>query len=307
MADNHRRRQLRQRQGFDVTAKKRIFAVPENNLREIVTIDMKKVLLYFALLMGTCSLASAQDIITKKDGTDIRAKVMEVSPTEIKYYAWDNQEGPLFIVKPSDILVIRFENGANYVVDNPEKQTLEVENAFFIHHPDPVSVLSDGNLRYKDLKGVYSTSDYVYLSTPRYGLGYPWLNLIIPGLSQYCMGEPGLGTMYLLLGVGSSIITGVGYGLVGSSAISTNGGIRYEQPQFNTGTTLALIGLAANIAVTVTSIVNAYNVAKVKSLYAEDLRNYRQGYSIMVAPTVLFASAPTGLQPAPGIGLKVTF
>ena len=157
----------------------------------------------------------------------------------------------------------------------------------------PVSVLST-NL--PQLKGAYSTSDYVYLSTPRYGLGYPWLNLIIPGLSQYCMGEPGLGTMYLLLGVGSSIITGVGYGLVGSSAIRTNGRIIYEQPQFNTGTTLALIGLAANIAVTVTSIVNAYNVAKVKSLYAEDLRNYRQAFHRL--PPRAFARPPQPLPPA---------
>ena len=237
-------------------------------------------MLYFAILLGTCSLASAQDIITKKDGTDIRAKVLEVAPDEIKYKDWNNQDGPVFIVKPSEILVIRFENGANYVVDTPATGTLAIDNAFFIHHPDPASILSDGRLRYKDLKGVYAKEDFVHLSTPRYGLGYPWLNLIIPGLSQYCMGEPGLGTKYLLLGVGSAIVTGVGSGL---------------------------IGMAANIAVTVTSIVNAYNVAKVKSLYAEDLRNYRQAYSIAVTPTVLFASAPTGLKPAPGIGLKVTF
>ena len=281
--------------------------MPENVLREKVTIIMKKVLLYFALLMGTCSLASAQDIITKKDGTDIRAKVMEVSPNEIKYKNWDNQEGPVFIVNPSDILLIRFENGANYVVDNSEKVTLEVDKTFFIHHPDPVSVLSDGNLRYKDLKGAYSTSDFVHLSTPRYGLGYPWLNLIIPGLSQYCMGEPGLGTTYLLLGVGSSIVTGVGSGLLRSSVTNRQGNITYEQPQAGIGAALFIVGMAANIAVTVTSIVNAYNVAKVKSLYAEDLRNYRQSYSVVVAPTVLFASAPTGLKPAPGIGLKVTF
>ena len=48
-------------------------------------------------------------------------------------------------------------------------------------------------------------------------------------------------------------------------------------------------------------------MAKVKSLYAEDLVNYSRSYSVTLAPTLLLAQAPTGLKPAPGIGLRVNF
>ena len=81
---------------------------------------MKKALIIFALLAISCGLAGAQDLITKNDGTDIMAKVLEVSPAEVKYKMWDNQEGPVFVLNAADILLIRFENGENYVIEKKE-------------------------------------------------------------------------------------------------------------------------------------------------------------------------------------------
>ena len=62
---------------------------------------------------------------------------------------------------------------------------------------DKPSNLQKG-LKYKYLKRHYDRSDYSKLDDPAYGMGRPWLNLILPGLAQYTMGEPGLGTKYLL-------------------------------------------------------------------------------------------------------------
>ena len=39
--------------------------------------------------------AFSQDLITKKDGTDIEAKILEVSNTELKYKKLDNIDGPV--------------------------------------------------------------------------------------------------------------------------------------------------------------------------------------------------------------------
>ena len=71
---------------------------------------MKRVLILFVcLLIG--GILSAQDIITKNDGTDIQAKVMEVGQSQISYKKYSNLNGPTYTLSLSDILMITYENG----------------------------------------------------------------------------------------------------------------------------------------------------------------------------------------------------
>jgi hypothetical protein len=53
----------------------------------------------------------AQDVLTKRSGEEIPAKVVEISPTEVKYRRADNPEGPLIILRRTDVLTIRYANG----------------------------------------------------------------------------------------------------------------------------------------------------------------------------------------------------
>lgn len=53
----------------------------------------------------------SQDIITKKSGDDIKAKILEVGISEIKYKNFDNQDGPTYSLLKQDILIIRYQNG----------------------------------------------------------------------------------------------------------------------------------------------------------------------------------------------------
>ena len=74
---------------------------------------MKTILLPI-IYVTICLLSTngyAQDILTKKDGTDIQAKVIEIGITEIKYKKFDNQNGPVFSLLKADLLMIRYENG----------------------------------------------------------------------------------------------------------------------------------------------------------------------------------------------------
>lgn len=68
-----------------------------------------------ALLTGICFVMqlqlNAQDVITKKNGTGIQAKVLEITTAEVKYKRFDNPSGPLYILPVADILTIRYENG----------------------------------------------------------------------------------------------------------------------------------------------------------------------------------------------------
>ena len=77
------------------------------------------------VVLSSCN-AFSQDIITKKSGEDILAKIMEVSESEIKYRKFESQEGPIFVLKLSSILMIRYEDGtkdifAAEVIEKPKQ------------------------------------------------------------------------------------------------------------------------------------------------------------------------------------------
>ncbi len=59
---------------------------------------MKKYFFFFFCCLTTF-LSYSQDIITTKSGEDIKAKVLEVNTTEIKFKKIDNIEGPTFSVQ----------------------------------------------------------------------------------------------------------------------------------------------------------------------------------------------------------------
>jgi hypothetical protein len=71
---------------------------------------MKRLVVLLACFLYGCVLY-AQDIITKKDGTDIQAKVTEVGESQISYKKFSNLNGPIYTISISDILMITYENG----------------------------------------------------------------------------------------------------------------------------------------------------------------------------------------------------
>ena len=70
------------------------------------------------LLMGLFSV-SAQDLIVLRDGNMIEAKVMEISPSEIRYKRIDNLDGPMIIVPKDSVLSIKYENGVVDIINEP--------------------------------------------------------------------------------------------------------------------------------------------------------------------------------------------
>jgi hypothetical protein len=67
------------------------------------------------LFLGIC-LVSAEDRIIMKNGSTFGAKVVEVSPTEIKYKRVDHLDGPTYSVPTADVHSIRYENGREEVI-----------------------------------------------------------------------------------------------------------------------------------------------------------------------------------------------
>lgn len=72
----------------------------------------------FLVLASMASIAStlAQDVIVKRDGEEIQCKILEVSTNKVKYKQWKNQDGPTFVEKKTDVLMLKYENGQKEVI-----------------------------------------------------------------------------------------------------------------------------------------------------------------------------------------------
>ncbi|MBO7118859.1 MAG: hypothetical protein J6W03_00895 [Bacteroidaceae bacterium] len=71
---------------------------------------MKRTLFLIAFSASFLSL-KAQDILVRKNGEIESVKVLEVSPTEVKFKKSNNPEGPVFIEKRSNLASINYQNG----------------------------------------------------------------------------------------------------------------------------------------------------------------------------------------------------
>lgn len=88
--------------------------IPVN--KHFKTMMMRKTfVLLFAFIFILLTKVNAQDIITKKNGDDIQAKVIEITLTELKYKNFNNLDGPLISILKSDVIFVKYENGTKDV------------------------------------------------------------------------------------------------------------------------------------------------------------------------------------------------
>jgi hypothetical protein len=74
--------------------------------------------------------ALAQDIIMLKTGDDIEALIEKVGEAEIEYKKWDNQTGPVYVIKKNDVFMIKYRNGSKDVFNTTAKPVqTQVEQA----------------------------------------------------------------------------------------------------------------------------------------------------------------------------------
>jgi len=101
---------------------------------------------------------NAQDIITKKDGSEIQSKVTEVTTTEIKYKKFDNQTGPTYTMPRSEAFMIKYENGTKDV---------------FANESSKVSTITSENDKNKVIDNSSPTSKGRYFLSPNLAYKYP--------------------------------------------------------------------------------------------------------------------------------------
>ncbi len=179
----------------------------------------KTALTLLAIILGI-NVSFSQDIITTKTGEDILAKIFEVGHTEIKYKKFDNQDGPMFTLLRSDVLMIRYENGTKDIfTEEPKSNAVSPTNL-----PSPNLNTQDNKLfyaakaeKYRKLKGTGATltvmggilfvvgvSTLLNVSTTTYGNG-----------STSTSGNAGAGIVAYLLGV-AGLGSGIPLWIVGA-------------------------------------------------------------------------------------------
>lgn len=250
---------------------------------------MKRLFLIIAVLLSVALTVSAQDLITKKDGSDIQAKILEVTSTEVKYKKYSNLEGPTFTLPKSDILIVRYENGENEVFNSSQKSSaLNTDNDVF------------PGMLYRDYKDFYNTRNYVRQPGDPYNpfwIGFG--DFFIPGLGNAITGEWGRAAGFFLSNLGLGLL-----GLSQIEVVSTSSG------SYNEYSGLYWVIMAARIGLNVWSICDAVHVAKAKNMYNQDLRAQRASLDFKIEPFFAYSQtdiSTNGFTPAAGLTMKLSF
>ena len=109
------------------------------------TIFMKRIL--FLLLIGLSSnLIFAQDIMVKRNGDEIKSKILEITIETIKYKQFEFQDGPTRNINISDVFMVIYENGKREMFSTTESITSKEEN--------PINNKNKGNVKKRGFIGL---------------------------------------------------------------------------------------------------------------------------------------------------------
>ena len=174
---------------------------------------------------------------------------------------------------------------------------------YFAKNPDQVLP----GFKYSQLKNLYNPKDAVYLADPEYGTGRAWLNLLVPSLAQFTMGEGGLGAKYLGLAILGDAIASVAYHDYYMYETHDDDVYKGIFP-YNQSLIYGMIGGAAiSVCSCIFSIINAQKVAKVKSLYDYDLKKLGRQVSFETMPFIAPVRVGDKVQPAAGVTFAMQF
>ncbi|MDR2083424.1 MAG: hypothetical protein LBP67_00285 [Bacteroidales bacterium] len=252
---------------------------------------MRKLSLLLFLTIFGVTLCYAQDVITKQNGEDIQAKVVEIGSNEVKYKKFDNQDGPIYSIPTSEILMIRYENGSNEVFST-KKEVVTTSTTIYPSHETPQGIRP--NMLYKEYKDLYQPSMYIRHYTDPYNPPIMGLcSFFIPGLGQMICGEVGRGFAYLGGTIGCGIIAGIGSAML----------VGYGSPG---GLIMFIGGGLGATAVGICSIVDGVRVAKIKNMYARDLRDM-SAFNIELAPYIDYMAVGNNIIVPVGVSMIVSF
>lgn len=249
---------------------------------------MKRILLFAAFILLSEMMVMAQDVITKKDGDEIKAKVLEVGIHEIRYKLFEEPNGATYSLLKTDILLITYETGRKEIFNERVGSNMYYTNKTSVDNVSP-------GMRYKELKHLYNYKEYVPGLADRYRPGWTGVaSFFIPGLGECINGEWGRG----LGKFGGNLLLQI----VATNAIYAN--TYGDAPE--TAASIALACYAGILAIDIWSIIDAVHIAKVKNMYEQDLKRL-YSFDMKLSPSVNYIPNGNTLQPVAGMTLAFRF
>lgn len=250
---------------------------------------MKTFVFASAMLFACVVCVHAQDLITKRDGGNIQAKITEVGQNEIKYKRFDNLDGPIFSIASAEVLSIKYENGEEDVF-NQQNKTYDYQSV--IDYGTSGKVWP--GMQYKEYKRLYSLTRYVPMPDDGYSLVAAGLcSFVLPGLGQMVCGEIARGIPFMGGYAFSAITMGYGFGILDSS--------------MDEGRTFVILGAIVLAVVDICAVVDGVRVATIKNMYHQDLRRMASVVGVRLSPYFSTASLGTLRTPLAGVTLAVSF
>jgi F0F1-type ATP synthase membrane subunit c/vacuolar-type H+-ATPase subunit K len=180
---------------------------------------MKQIIFLFVAVTLIATHAVSQDIITKKNGEDVLAKITEMTKSEVRYKLYDTQDGRIFTLMKSDILMIRYENGTKEIFTDtstaPPPATYDERQRSPVQR-DPEEIAKESREqklfytkkveKYRKMKS--TGASLTVLGVVMFGVGVGILanttvNTSSTGATTYSGGNPDTGALALLVGMGS--------------------------------------------------------------------------------------------------------
>lgn len=242
------------------------------------------ILVVMVTLLGVVS-AAAQDVIVKKNGEAVKAKISYVGPDTVIYRWYDEPKGAEYEILKSDVAAIHYESGRVEVMDSG---STSYDAMLYGNRPVAEGIVP--GMKYKELKDIYNYKEYVPGLVQNHSPAWSGVaSFFIPGLGQMVCGSAGRGLAWLGGYIGCNLFTGLAPLWVGDAAFA-----------------VALVGSFGALAINICSIVDAVRVAKVKNMYENDLRR-KYSFDIDLYPSVNYVQTGSSLQPAAGLTLALKF
>ncbi len=172
-------------------------------------------------------------------------------------------------------------------------------------------------MKYKELKSIYNSKEYVKSDTDPYSPGWSgFASFVLPGLGQVISGETGRGIGIFAGDVGFSVAAGlcadkfleyVQTDANGKPVKDGNGKYIYTNENAAGTWAMVVIGVsAAAVAYHIWNIYDARKVAKVKNMYYQDLAG-KHAIGVDLYPSFDYAVTGEGSRLVPGMTLSLQF
>ncbi len=76
---------------------------------------LRIVLTTFVAVVINLQTTNAQDVLFKLDGEQVAVKVLEITPSEVKYKLTSNPDGPTYVLPKSEVFMVEYANGSKDV------------------------------------------------------------------------------------------------------------------------------------------------------------------------------------------------